>query len=962
MATSLVSLHVKSDYSFGRAVGSPLEVVSAAAQAGFTAMALTDVGTLAGQIVFHEACRAFGLRAITGVELRTATGRVVVLARSRQGYEELCHLTSAARVPAGKSVVALLAASTDVWILACDTKELGALLTAGVRRDTLGLLVTAPAVNDERIAAIASRERVPLVADRDVVAPSLSDLPLLELKRAIFSRRRAPVSVSGAVGTLDTPTSSTSAPWREADANAARIADDCAFDFDELRGALISPDEETRAQQEIATICEARVPARDGYRARLRAELAVIAERRLATYFESVRSVVEQARSWGISTQARGSASSSLVVHLLGLSPIDPVAHSLYFERFLRSSRRDPPDIDIDVASHRRDALIDGTIRHFGPRRAAQVAAYSTFRRRSAYREALVALGMSTAQVERFMQRVPDEELELGPPTELLPAGIRAKVPLIERLLGRPSHVSTHPSGLVVTRDIPSFFPLETAPKGVAVIQYDGASLARLGVPKIDLLGNRGLAELDEVVRWTGTSVDSIPLDDGATLSAIDAAETVGVHQLETPTVRGLLCRLPVRRFDDVVDALALVRPAAGNAQEKDTFVRRAHGESVVRGIGAVEGLLPRTHGLVVYEEDVIHVVSSLTGSSAAKADEWREALVNGGAIGDAFVAECVANGVLASTARAAFSELSRFAAYSFSKAHALSAALVSYRCAYARRHFPAAFGAALLNHYGGGYPLRTIAAELVRSGVLVRSPDVNVSAPACTVENNSVRVGLDAVKQVTRKTTERILAERALRSFGDVEDLIRRVPMSAPELAALVLSGACDSLPPLSPADYPFAHRTLLGKTDPRVPVVDDARMPTYRALTRIQNELLYLGMHLVAHPLAVLRNEARRAGCQTTKEARARWQQAVRVAALVSATHRVRRDDRIVELVTLEDEYGFLEAVVTTEATPAFTPSVDTPGPYLVEGRMQGDAECPHLAVSALHPFHHRDRPYAA
>lgn len=961
-----VLLRAKSDFSYGTAAGSPSEIAAAAARAGVTALALADVASLAGQVEFHAACRAYGVRPVTGVELAVGAGsRCVLLAQRTDGYGNLCRIVTALRARATQpDVVATIGEhASGAFVLSDDARVLDALERLGVRPADMGLLVTVDGAGRAGgDVEVATKRGWLLVPDLEAVMPREADRPLFELKRRVFEhRRRSPPN--GATGaSLESLARTQLTPVLQK--TAERLAERCEFDLLAIR-RVAAGENDAPALHELARFCAARAPAGPESRDRLRRELSVIGEMRLASYFLQARAIADEAAQRGISIATRGSAVSSLVVHLLGLTPVDPVAQGLYFERFLRPSRTEPPDIDLDVASTRRDELVAAMMGRFGPDRVALVAAHQRFRRRSAYGEGLAALGLSRSGVERFGRHVRDEELELPLPLHLLPDELRARAPVIERLVDRPSHLSTHPSALLVL-DVPvdGLLPLVLAPKGAVVTEYDGGALAHLGFPKLDLLGSRALAELDEIAELAGLR-EAPPLDDPATLATIGAARTVGCNQLETPAMRAVLCRLPVRRFDDVVAALALVRPAAGAREAKDAFIARARGEPAPPVDPVLASLLPGTHGLVLYEEDVIHVIASIAGVAPDRADAFREALVRGEDVGGRFAAAAAGRGVDEGTARRVWSELSRFAAYSFSKAHAISAALIAYRSAFAKTHHPAAFGCALLNHHGGAYPLRAIAAEIARCGVALLPPSVNASEAASTVERGAVRVGLGAIKHLTRATKARLFESRRRGGrFDTVADLERRVDLGRKEREALVMSGACDGLPPLCRDAYPFPHFAFLGVPARAAPVSSGSpesdRLRVYQTLVRIQNELALLGMHLVAHPLAVLRREAERAGCLTSEDLALRLGERVRFAGVVSAVHHVRRGRKVVTLVTFEDEQGVVEAVAVQSAAD-FRPSVDSPGPYLVEGKVRGHPGCIRLEIEAIRPFHRRDAPYA-
>jgi DNA polymerase III alpha subunit len=368
---------------------------------------------------------------------------------------------------------------------------------------------------------------------------------------------------------------------------------------------------------------------------------------------------------------------------------------------------------------------------------------------------------------------------------------------------------------------------------------------------------------------------------------------------------------------------------------------------------------------LLLYEENVIAVIERVLGCSADEADELRAAIVRGEDVSATFLARAAAGGFSAVRTLAIWSELGRFAAYSFSKAHAASAALIAYQSAYARVHQKTQFACAVLNHHGGLYPLRTVAADLSRAGVELRPPDVNLSEMSCTLADDAVQIGLEKLHHVSDVTKQALLDERVRGGpFRTLAELVARVVLAQRELQALVLSGACDALAPLTREAYPFAHEVLLGAA-PRVPraTTRPEQLNLYRSLVRVNNELRYLSMHPTEHPMRLLRPEARRAGCVATPEAVTRAGRRIRTAGVVAATRRVRTAaGEIMQFVTLEDESGLLESVVSAKFYEELGDPIQNPGPYLVEGSVAVDAGVPTLHIDSVKPFHRRERPYAA
>ncbi len=666
------------------------------------------------------------------------------------------------------------------------------------------------------------------------------------------------------------------------------------------------------------------------------------------------------------------------MAHVLGITAVDPVERGLYFERFLNAKRNQLPDIDLDVATGRRDELIDWVFTRFGEERVAMVSAHQTFRRRGTLREGLKAVGMRSGDVARFCQRMPPDELEGEPlaplPLHILSDRYRAAVPLIERLIGRFQHLSVHAGAVVIAEPrLDCHVPLERAPKGVRVTQFDKSALAHIGLVKFDLLGNRALNAIAEARADVGTL---LVMSDGdrATLETLRAAHTVGCFQIETPALRATLCRLPVSGIRDLTAALAIVRPGPASGQAKAAYLRRANGtEAPEPPHLRLAPILSETHGMMLYAEDLIASIAAMTGGSLEDADEMRApigraddvALLN--AFKRDFVTASVRNAVAAREALPVWRVLARFAAYSFNKAHAASYAELAWQTAYLKTHHPVAFAAAVLNSYGGHYPLRTVAAEFARGGVRLLAPHVNSSETACTVEAGAVRVGLAAVKRLTAKNRKRLLDQRP---FNDMSDLLARVVMSHRELEALILCGACDGLTRLAEECYPLAHRDLLERLERERPAdalagfvprqAPRKRAHAYRSLEKIKNELKFLEMHLTDHPMHVLRDEATRVGCIPTSELAGLRGELVRIAGVVAAARRlVTRGGRIMQFVTLEDEYGLIETILFPDVYASLQDPVTNPGPFLVSGRVEegnGDGQ---LRVSEVMPFYLRPQP---
>jgi len=518
---------------------------------------------------------------------------------------------------------------------------------------------------------------------------------------------------------------------------------------------------------------------------RLRHELAIIRRLGFSEYFLVVWDIVRWARSKGIRCSGRGSAGDSLVSYLLGLTGVDPIEADLLFERFLNPERKGMPDVDLDFDSRRREEVIDYVYQRFGKQSVAAVATINTFNARSAIREAGRALGFPAAMVDAVSKAFPHigadrirEAVSSLP--ELRGLGLENErlahlFDVCQEIAGFPRHLSVHLGGMVIAPGpspaearrlageggtLTDYLPAEMAAKGVTVAQFDKDDIEALGLVKMDLLGLRNLSAVQETVellRERGPSPsevlrpagginldpDRLPLDDPETYSLLRSAQTVGVFQLESPGMRGLLRALQPTCFEDIIANISLFRPGPMQADMVGPFLARRHGkEPVSYPHPAAERALKSTYGVILYQEQVLEVASAVAGFTLGQSDALRRAMTHDRSpeemdkLKEAFLTGAARKGVDRETADDVFRRLSAFAAYGFCKAHAACFAHIAYQTAYLKAHYPAEFLAVILsNQPMGFYPPEVIVQEAKHRGIPVLPVDVNRSGARYTVE-----------------------------------------------------------------------------------------------------------------------------------------------------------------------------------------------------------------------------------
>ncbi|NOT33627.1 MAG: DNA polymerase III subunit alpha, partial [Candidatus Eisenbacteria bacterium] len=541
---------------------------------------------------------------------------------------------------------------------------------------------------------------------------------------------------------------------------------------------------------------------------RLEHELAMIDQLGFTDYFLLVADIIGFCHANGIPSAGRGSGASSIVSYVLGITNVDPIAYGLYFERFLHPQRRDCPDLDIDLCWKRRDSVIEHVYQTYGAEQVAMISTHSTLGARSAFRETAKALGVPNARVNVLAKRVPrDMKPPYASQLAALPGArevdwrepvLAEALRLAESLDGAPRHLSIHAGGVVIgDRPLTHYVPLERAAKGIVVTQFEMRAIEAIGLVKMDLLGNRALSTIGEcvelVTRHRGVAVDVEALPDGdpATVESLSTGDTLNCFQLESPAMRNLLRMLDTRSLADTIAAVALVRPGPAESGMKEAFCRRRRGlEPATFLHPRLEKVLGATHGVMLYEEDVMTVAAAIAGLSLAEGDQLRRAIAASRGDDDfrslehGFVGHCGRAGVGPEIARLVWRELTRFAAYAFCKAHAAGYGLLAYQGAYLRAHFPTEYAVGILNHHAGMYATWVHVEDLRRHGVTFLAPCAQRSEWGGTYEEGegaapaqpAVRVGLSRVFGLAEAAGARIVAARTTRGFVSLADFVDRV------------------------------------------------------------------------------------------------------------------------------------------------------------------------------------------
>ena len=686
---------------------------------------------------------------------------------------------------------------------------------------------------NRKLIKLARELDIPIVATNDVHYTKRENAPTQKLLMAIGTANSYYDSAFGMPGSEFYIKSTDEmealfADIPEAVENTVKIAEMCDFryDFSHLHlprfdppAGFTSADYLKKLSFDGLEMYVGKPENRTEYVSRLEYELSVIHSMGFDDYFLITWDFVSYAKRRGISVgPGRGSAVGSLTAYCLNITEVDPLRYGLLFERLLNPERVSMPDIDIDFCDERRGEVISYVSDKYGSDHVAQIITFDTLACRAAVRDAGRALDMKYADVDAIAKLIPrDFGITLKSALERSPElkeraendrNVGQLIDFVSKLEGRPRNSSTHATGVVIT-DLPTtdYVPLSVN-DGVPVTQFGMTTVAELGLLKIDFLGLRYLTIIRNAEIYARKSdpdfdIADIPFDDDATYEMLSRGDAVGLFQLESSGMRSLLQKLKPHCLEDIISVISLYRP--GPADSIDTFLENRRDMTKVKYISPLlKPILDTTCGCIIYQEQVMQIFRALAGYSYGRADIVRRAMAKKKHVGMekervTFIEGCKKNGIPADDANALFDSMSSFASYAFNKSHAAAYAVVAYRTAYLKCHYPKEYMCALLTSVAGSATKINEYISVCRDmGIAVLPPDVNESEKGFAVVGDHIRFGLMAVKNVGDGYAEFIVNERNENGkFTDMSDfLLRTADAGTKQMAsALVLCGAMTSL-----------------------------------------------------------------------------------------------------------------------------------------------------------------------
>ena len=1031
-------LHVHTEYSLLDGACRIDKLAARAKELGFRNLAITDHGVMYGAVAFYEACIREGIKPIIGCEVYVAPrGRtdrehgvdseythLILLCKDETGYRNLCYLVSMGFIEGF-----YIKPRID-WPLLYEHTE-GLVCLSGCLAE-----IQRHGIPDEDAAArglirIHEETGIPLALTNDAHYIDKGDayyqdvLMCIQTGKTVNQASRMRFETQEFYLKSEEEMRALFPGLNEACDNTELIAEKCGFDFEFGHYHLPRfklPEGETDSASYLRKLClagfERRYGAgREDAEKQLAYELDMIGQMGFVDYFLIVSDFIGYAKSRGIPVgPGRGSAAGSVVSYCLGITDVDPIKYSLYFERFLNPERVSMPDIDIDFCVRRRGEVIDYVNRKYGADHVAQIVTFGTMAARAAIRDTGRALDIGYAECDAVAKQVPfaigmtlDEAMKLSRQLREMYEGdekLHSLIDTAKALEGMPRHASTHAAGVVITeRPVYEYVPLAKNDESV-VTQYTMTTLEHLGLLKMDFLGLRNLTVLEDAAelvrrRQPDFDVSALPEDDAETFAMLSAGKTEGVFQLESTGITAVCTGLKPKSIEDITAVIALYRP--GPMESIPRFLEcSAHPEKISYKHPMLEPILSVTYGCIVYQEQVIEIFRKLAGFSLGQADMIRRAMSK--KKHDVIDAErrafiygdeargipgCVKNGVDEATASSIYDEILDFASYAFNKAHAVAYAVVAYRTAYMKCHWPCEYMAALLTSVlDSTGKVAEYISECRDMGIKVLPPDVNESDARFTVSGRNIRFGLVAIKNIGEKFIQQLMQERSENGpFTGFEEFCRR--MAGKELGrraveSLIRSGAFDSLGVKRRALMQMVdavldciatdgRRNIDGQLDlfgldegescGAVPVPDVEEYP--------KNELMQMerettGLYLSGHPMDDYREAVRRAGAVgigsvmddfADGEGPQSYQdgQYVVLAGIVSAYKtRTTKNGKLMCYVQLEDDTGTMELLIFQKVLDQSGSYIAENAAVIVKGRISlRDEKEPQLMVDSLRPL---------
>lgn len=833
----LGNLLLRTEYSFMQSLCALKDIVNRSKDAGYEALAIVDFGNLHGGYKFYKECVKNRIKPIIGIEININKddfqSSIALYAMDKFGYQNLLKIASRYKInhetldisyleKYGLGILGIIQSNSNAILnhnnsFINQIKESLSKLYVGIDRDNL-------MNNYSSIHQFALELKLEEVGLYDTRYLETSDLESYNVLKAIANNKLVKDCV------IDEKDYSLISKDEYCEIfkrypylidNNQKIVDMCNVTIKSDGFLLPEYESNLDANGYLQALCLKGIEKRLGsvnnrYYERLSKELDTIKKMGFADYFLIVWDYVKYAKKSGILVgPGRGSAPASLVSYALGITDIDPLRYQLLFERFLNIERISMPDIDIDFPDNERDAVIRYVGEKYGMNRVAHIATFGTFQVKSAVRDTAKALGLSNIRLEEILKHLKntskhlkeaiDNSSELQNMMENYP-DINKVLTVACRIEGLPRNVSTHAAGIIITKyDLVTYTPLDNGLNGIYQTQFEASDLEELGLLKMDFLGLRNLTIIKNCLTMIQKDFPNFELpaeyNDKVTLKMISNGDTTGVFQLESEGMRQTLRQMGVESFEDICSALALYRP--GPMDMIPEFISRKKGQQKVTYLHKdLESILKPTHGIIVYQDQIMLIAWKFAGYTLGEADVLRRAVSKKKKDvlikeKEKFVTSSMNKGYSKEVAEEIYEYILKFANYGFNKAHSVAYSVIAYLTAYLKCHFASYYFSVLLNSViGTNNLLSNYIGEINKRQIKVINPDINISEEGFKVINNEIIMPLTAIEGLGPSYVNEILSVRKEGQFKSFEDFINRVSEIIPAqlIENIIYSGALDN------------------------------------------------------------------------------------------------------------------------------------------------------------------------
>ncbi len=817
-------LNCHSYYSFKYGMISPEQLLMEAKRLGIYELALTDINNTSGILDFFRLAPKYNIKPIAGIDFRNGTKQqFVALAKSIDGFKEMNDFLSSYLLQDKKERPEFAPEFNDVFIIypfSNVPERLRQNEYIGIRSTDLNRLPFSPARHQYRkhvvlqpvtffeeetrmiggkktkfhphhvyeihrlLRAMDGNTIITKISEKELALPHEIMLPESDLKR-IFADHHFAIK------------------------NAEKIVEECFIDFEFGKNKNKKTFYGTAAEdrKKLVDLCaegmKYRYPdANEKIKNRYKKEINMITTLGFTGYFLINWDIVRFARSKNYFYVGRGSGANSMVAYLLNITDVDPIDLDLYFERFINTSRKNPPDFDIDFSSTERDYIIKYIFETHGIEHTALLATYSTLQENAVIRELGKVYGLPGKEIDAL----PSLESDIKSVSDTTVQKILAYGNYLKDF---PSHLSIHAGGILISDEpIHKYTATVLPPKNFSLTQFSMLEAEDVGLYKFDILAQRGLGKIKDAVEVvkqnTGKEIDIHDIkrfkEDEGVREKLQAADLMGCFYVESPAMRMLLAKLKASTYLDLVAASSIIRPGvAQSGMMREYIVRFHHPEKRVYPSKLMEELLHETFGVMVYQEDVIKVAHYFAGLSLDEADKLRRGM--GGKyrgreefaqVRDSFFSHCRERQIEENLIKEVWRQMESFGGYAFAKGHSASFAVESYQCMFLKTYYPLEYMVAVLNNGGGFYGTEFYVHEARMKGAVIHAPDVNLSDNLTVIYGKDIYLGLSLMKDLEKNVVANIVAERNQNGlFNSLADFLERVPVAVEQLKLLVRIGA---------------------------------------------------------------------------------------------------------------------------------------------------------------------------